>query len=176
MRYSCLNRFRILLHIAIFGITALELPAAQAATSTTSFQVTATVLSACGVSTPLTLALGIYNPSAATALVSTTSFTVICSIGTPYSLGMSAGLHTGATVTTRKMTSPTATAGSNVLAYGLFKDASLSTNWDNSISAIGYSGTGLSQLYTVYGSIPANQYGATTAIDYADTITLTLTY
>lgn len=176
MRYSCLLRSRILLNAAIFSITALELPAAQAATATASFQVTATVLSACVVTTPITLALGIYNPSTATALVGTTAFTVICSIGTPYSLGMSAGLHTGATVTTRKMTSPTATAGSNLLAYSLFKDAGLSTNWDNSTSAIGYSGTGLSQLYTIYGSIPANQYGATAAIDYVDTITLTLTY
>lgn len=177
MRHSYKPLFRPLASVAILSATVLALPsAAQAAAATASFQVTATVLKACVVSTPATLAFPSYTPSTVTPLAGSTAFTVLCTFGTPYSLGLSAGASTGATVTTRKMTSPTGTTGSNLLAYGLFKEIGLLTNWDSSTLGTGYTATGLSQPYTVYGSIPAGQYLVAPAIDYADTITLTLTY
>lgn len=148
----------------------------NAGTATAFFQVTATVLSACAVTTPGTLAFGSYTPSSGTATNGSTSFSVTCTTGTPYSLGMSAGAGSGATVTSRKMTSATASAGNNTLNYGLFKDNAYSVNWDNSTSATGYVGAGSAQNYTVYGHIPAGQYSAAPATDYVDTITLTLTY
>ena len=152
----------------------LPLAPAQAASATASFQVTATVVGACLTTTPATLAFGNYSASAATA--GTTTFNVTCTVGTAYSLGLNAGVSAGATVTTRKMTSALAPAGNNTLAYGLFKDSGYATNWDNSTSGTGYTGTGLVQPYTVYGLIPAGQYAAGVAADYADTVTLTLTY
>ena len=149
---------------------------AQAATATTTFQVTATVLKACLMTTPATLAFGHYDPAAATALDGTTTSSVTCTFGTPYSLGLNAGVSAGATITTRAMTSPTAAAGNNKLSYGLFKESAHTTNWDNSTSATGFTGTGLPQVQTIYGQIPTAQYAAAAAADYADTITLTLTY
>ena len=163
----------------LFGIVMLWAAASaptHAGTATAFFQVTATVLSACAVTTPGTLAFGSYTPSAAGATTGSTSFNVTCTTGTPYSLGMSPGAGSGATVTTRKMTSATAGAGTNTLTYGLYKDGAHSVNWDNSSAATGYVGAGSAQLYTVYGSIPAGQYTAAPAADYIDTITLTLTY
>jgi len=132
------------------------------------------VLKACVVSTPPTLAFGPY--SAAAAATSTTSFNVTCTVGTPYSVGLNAGNGSGASVTNRLMTSPTAGAGSNLLAYGLFKDLGYSINWDDSSSGTGLSGNGLVQPYTVYGRVAAGQYTAAPAADYVDTIVLTVTY
>jgi len=166
------------------GLVAVLLPVsallatapAQAVTATTTFQVTASVIKACLVSTPATLGFGSYDPNASTPLNSTTVFNVTCTAGTSYSVGMSAGSGSGSTVTTRKMTSASAAAGNNTLSYGLYKDAARTVNWDNSVSATGYTGNGAAQSLTVYGQVPVNQYTAAPATDYADTITLTLTY
>ena len=159
---------------ALLGMFALCNAGAQAATAT--FQVTATVVKACVMTTPATLAFGSYNPSNPTALGANSTFTVICTYGTPYSLGMSAGISAGASITKRSMTSPTAASTNNLLGYGLFKDSGYGTNWDNSVTGTGYLATGLLQTYTIYGAIPIGQYTAAPATDYADTVTLTLTY
>ncbi|QOF77501.1 spore coat protein U domain-containing protein [Variovorax sp. 38R] len=148
-------------------------PSAQAASATTTFQVTATVLKACLMSTPATLAFGPYDPASATALAGTTSLNVTCTFGTPYSIGLSAG---GGTVTNRLMTSTLAAAGNNTLNYGLFKDSAHLNNWDDSIAGTGYVGNGVIQPQTIYGLIPTAQYAAAPATDYSDTITVTLTY
>ena len=148
---------------------------ASAASATATFQVTATVLKACAIVGPGTLAFGSYTPSTGTPLAGSTSFTVICTYGTPYSVGLSVGLGSGATLTARKMTSPSS-ASNNLLTYGLFKESTFATSWDNSVSGTGYVANGVIQPYTIYGQIPAGQYGVTPATDYADTVTLTLTY
>ncbi|RZI93994.1 MAG: SCPU domain-containing protein [Rubrivivax sp.] len=136
----------------------------------------ASVIKACLVTTPPTLGFGTYDPNSATPLANTTTFNVTCTSGTTYSIGMNPGVGSGSSVTNRRMTSSSAAAGSNTLSYGLFKDAAHTVNWDNSISATGYTGNGAVQALTVYGQIPVNQYNAAPATDYSDTITLTLTY
>jgi spore coat protein U-like protein len=167
---------RTLSATALALLAVLPFQSAQALTATTTFQVTATVLKACIVSTPATLAFGSYTPSTGTPATGTTAFNVTCTFGTTYSVGLSPGASVGATVTTRKMTSPTAAAGNNTLSYGLFKELAMTTNWDDSATGTGYTATGLPQPYTIYGAIPVGQYSAAPAVDYADTITLTLTY
>lgn len=157
---------------ALHGTPASAAPA----TATATFQVTATVLKACAVVGPGTLAFGSYTPSSGTPLAGSTSFTVVCTYGTPYSVGLSVGLGSGATLSARKMTSPSALAGNNLLTYALFKESTSATNWDNSVSGSGYLANGVIQPYTIYGEIPIGQYGASPATDYADTVTLTLTY
>lgn len=161
---------------ALALLAVLSLHSAQAAVATTTFQVTATVLKACLVSTPPTLAFGSYTPSTGTVTTGTTAFNVTCTFGTAYSVGLSPGASSGATVTTRKMTSPSAPAGNETLSYALFKESAMTTNWDNSTAGTGYTATGLPQPYTIYGAIPIGQYTASPQVDYADTITLTLTY
>jgi spore coat protein U-like protein len=141
---------------------------AVAATVTTTFGVTATVQATCLVSaTPL--AFGTYTGAVAN---STSAVSVTCTNTTPYNLGLSAGLATGATVTTRQMTGP----ASAVLGYSLFSDAARTVNWGQTVGTDTVTGTGngSAQAITVYGQATAGQFVAPGA--YTDTITATVTY
>lgn len=145
---------------------------AQAATTTTTFQVTATVNSACTVSAT-DLAFGVYDPSAADN-DKTSTVTTTCTLATPYDIGLNAGIAAGATVTTRKMKHATLT---DLINYSLFSDASRTVNWGNTVSTDTVhvaSALGTPEVHTVYGRIPTGQY--VTAGSYADTITVTVTY
>jgi spore coat protein U-like protein len=141
---------------------------ASATTVTTTFAVTATVQSTCLVSATA-MAFGTYTGALAT---STSTVSVTCSNTTPYNIGLSAGLATSATVTTRAMTGP----GAATLTYGLFQDSGHSTNWGQTVSTdtVAGTGNGAAQAITVYGQAAAGQYVAPGS--YADTITATITY
>src|ERR1700719_190873 len=105
------------------GFLALGLAtsSAVAATVTTTFGISATVQATCLVSaTPM--GLGTYTGAVAN---STSAGSGTCTNTTPYNLGLSAGLATGATVTPRQMTGP----ASALLGYALFSDASRTVNW-----------------------------------------------
>ena len=144
----------------------------QAATKTTTFQVTATVTSACIVSAT-DLAFGVYDPSA-TANDKTSTVTVTCTLATPYDIGLNAGSAAGATVTTRKMKEAVLT---DLINYSLFSDASRTVNWGQTVSTDTVhvaSALGTPEVHTVYGRIAIGQY--VTAGSYADTINVTVTY
>jgi spore coat protein U-like protein len=152
------------------GFVALGLSPnpADAATTTTTFGVTATVQATCLVSaTPL--AFGTYTGAVAT---STSAVSVTCTNTTPYNVGLSAGLATGATVTTRQMTGP----ASALLGYALFSDSARTVNWGQTIGTDTVTGTGNggAQAITVYGQATAGQFVAPGS--YTDTITATVTY
>ena len=138
------------------------------ATATTTFAVSATVPATCIVSaTPM--AFGSYTGVLINTVTST--ITVTCTNTTPYNVGLSAGLATGATVTTRKMTS-----GANTLGYSLFSDSGRTQNWGVTIGTdtVAGTGNGAAQVLTVYGQVAAGQY--VTPATYTDTITATVTY
>ena len=165
-----LNIVKLALPAAAFGFLALgpaSIPAG-ATTQTATFLVTATVAATCTISTT-PLAFGSYT--GALSQVNTT-VTVTCTNTTPYNLGLSAGLATGATVTARSMTGP----ASALLSYQLFRDAGHTLNWGVTIGTdtVPLTGTGAAQVETVYGQIPAGQF--VTPGSYADTITATVTY
>lgn len=137
-------------------------------TTTTTFAVSATVQATCLVSAS-PMSFGTYTG----AVVNTTStVSVTCTNTTAYNVGLSAGLASGATVTTRQMTGPS----SAVLGYSLFSDSSRSVNWGSTIGTDTVTGTGngSSQALTVYGQTAAGQY--VTPGSYTDTITATVTY
>ena len=141
---------------------------ARAATASSTIAVSATVLSFCTIAA-LPLAFGNYSSTSTSA---STSITVACTSGTTYNVGLDAGLGTGATVAARKMTF----GGTNTLEYGLFSNAGATTVWGNTVGTNTLSGTatGLPQILTVYGNIPAGQLVAPGA--YLDTVTATITY
>jgi spore coat protein U-like protein len=141
---------------------------AFAATATTSFGVSATVQATCLVSAT-GMAFGTYTGVAAT---STSAVSVTCTNTTTYNVGLSAGLSTGATVTTRSMTGP----ASALLGFALFSDSARTVNWGQTIGTDTVTGTGngSSQAITVYGQVAAAQYVAPGS--YADTISATVTY
>lgn len=152
------------LSAAVLAIVALGLASApvQAATATATIAVSATVQATCSVSATA-LVFGNYTTvvNANTATVSVT-----CTNTTPYTLGLNAGLGTGATTTNRYMMN-----GAILLSYGLFTDAAHTTNFATLASA---NGTGNPVVTTVYGQIPAAQYVTPGA--YTDQITATVTY
>lgn len=165
-----LNSIKAALPAAVLGCLALGLAptSAIAATATTTFAVTATVQATCLVSaTPM--AFGTYTGAIAS---SSSTVSVTCTNTTPYNVGLSAGLATGATVTTRSMTGP----GSALLGYSLFSDSARTVNWGQTVGTdtVAGTGNGSAQALTVYAQVAAGQYVAPGA--YADTITATVTY
>jgi spore coat protein U-like protein len=142
----------------------------QAATATTTFQVTATVTTSCSV-TANPLAFGNYSPGAASN--ATTTVAVTCSRTLPYTIGLDQGTGTGATTAARVMT---LAGGGGTLAYGLFQNAARSTAWGNTAGTdtLAATGTGAVQNFPVYGQIAAGQSSAAGA--YADTVTVSINY
>lgn len=160
----------------IVGAVLLASSGAQAATSTTTFDVGATVADSCSVSATA-LAFGSIDPlvNKTTATDATSTIDVTCANGTTYDVGLDAGQASGATVTTRQMAS-----GTNLLNYALYSDSGRTANWGNTIDAttgdtVAGTGTGAIQTLTVYGRVPSGQETAPTGT-YADTITVTVTY
>lgn len=161
---------KLISKIGAFIALALSLHSANAAVATTTFQVTATVGSACTV-TAADLAFGAYNPLSPTPTTATTTVTVQCTLLSAYTIGLSAGTGSGATVAMRKMTK-----GADTLNYSLYQDVAHLLVWGETIgtNTVAGVGTGLAIPTTVYGQIPASQSVATGA--YADTITVSVNY
>jgi spore coat protein U-like protein len=159
------------LHAAILGFVALGListsAVAQANPATTTFGVSATVLKDCTVSAT-SMTFGNYTGAVNSAQ---SAVTVTCTNSTTYTVGLGTGLATGATVTTRQMQN-----GAALLSYGLFSNATWTTNWGNTLATNWVSGTGngAGLAINVYGQIPAGQY--VTPGSYTDNISVTVTY
>lgn len=158
--------------LALFGSAfGVSQPALAQQTATTTFPVTATVQNACAV-TAAPLAFGIYNPTSATALDASTTLSVLCTVGSSFTVGLNAGTGTGSTVTTRRMTN-----GANTLSYALYREAARTNNWGNTPGTDTPPSTTAGVLATtlnVYGRVPAGQNVPAGA--YADTITVTVNY
>lgn len=143
---------------------------ARAQTSTATFTVTASVLASCTVAGGVPLAFGVVTPGVlkdGNVLVS-----AVCTVGTPYTLALDAGIGSGGTVASRRMTS-----GADTLEYTLFQDAARTTLWgDGTVgtSTRSSTGTGLLQSFTVYGRVPSS--ASASVGTYSDIITLTATY
>ncbi len=156
------------LAVAVLASLALA-PDAQAATVSTTFSVTATVLASCNVSAG-TLAFGSYSPASPTD--ATSAIDVVCTNGTTYTVALDGG-STASNVAARAMND----TNSHTLGYGIYTNATRATVWgDGTGSTITQSGTGngATQALTAYGRVPASQFAA--AGNYSDTITVTVTY
>lgn len=154
----------------ILGLLISNINTIYGSTTTTSLLVSATVISACSV-TSGTLAFGTYSTLNSSPTDATASIFVTCTLSTAYNVGLDAGTGTGATVATRKMTN-----GASTLNYSIYQDSGHSTVWGNTIgtNTVTGTGTGLLQTLTAYGEIPASQ--AVAALAYTDTVTVTVTY
>jgi spore coat protein U-like protein len=101
----------------------------------------------------------------------TTTLQVQCTNTTPYNIGLDAGTGSGATVTTRKLTS-----GAHTVNYSLYSDSGRTTVWGNTVgtNTVSATATGAAQSYTIYGRVPSQTTPAPGT--YTDTITVTVTY
>ncbi|MGB9369466.1 MAG: spore coat U domain-containing protein [Xanthobacteraceae bacterium] len=142
----------------------------HAASTTTTFAVQATITATCTINSASTLNFGTLGVLASNT-DQTSTLQVTCTNTTPYNIGLDVGTGSGATVAVRKLTSGGATVN-----YTLYSDSGRTTVWGNTVSTdtVAGTGSGSAQNYTVYGRIPAQTTPAPG--NYADTITVTVTY
>jgi spore coat protein U-like protein len=142
----------------------------HSASTTSTFAVQAAILATCTINTASTLNFGSQAVLAAN-VDQTSTIQVTCTNTTPYNIGLDVGTGSGATVAVRKLTS-----GGATINYSLYSDAGRATVWGNTVSTdtVAGTGNGAAQNYTVYGRIPSQTTPAPG--NYADTITITVTY
>src|SRR5712671_1448869 len=141
-----------------------------AATTTATFTVQVTITATCTINSASALNFG--SQGVFTANVDQIStIQVQCTNTTPYTIGLDAGLGSGATVAVRKMTS-----GGVTVNYTLYSDSLRTTVWGTTVgtNTVAATGNGAAQSYTVYGRIPAQTTPAPGT--YSDTVTVTVTY
>jgi spore coat protein U-like protein len=144
---------------------------AQAATTGTSFEVTANVVAACTVDAT-DMAFADFDGSA--DLTATSTISVTCTNGHDYQVALDAGDAPGSTVANRTLSN-----GTDSLAYNLYSDAGHTTIWGDTLADdIDGVGAGLTTAvdHTVYGQLlAASNQNASTGL-YNSTITVTVTY
>jgi spore coat protein U-like protein len=147
--------------------------------ATAQFSVTITILKQCTVNAPSTISLGSVG---ATDLITTTtsatqSFTVTCSLGTPYTIGFSSSNDLSAGSAVHQMKGVTS-GNTHVVQYNLFDVTSGATNsaaLSASTSVISDTGTGASQSKTLKAQV-TNYTTQVTPDTYNDTVTMSVTY
>ena len=155
------------------GVLLAFAGAAQAATKTASFTVSASVGKNCTISAA-NLALGEFVGD--NNLTAQSDITVRCTNGTAFSIALDDGV-TG-TYAGRRMVGP----GGNSLVYNLYTDNTYAAVWGDdtgTTDVVGGSGTGMANALTrtVYGRLlAADNVGAVEAGAYSDTIVATITY
>ncbi|UXH79395.1 Csu type fimbrial protein [Roseateles amylovorans] len=166
---------RIAVGLALMATAAATSVTATASTVGTTFQVTATIVSACTVSgSTLNFGSAIDPLATATPLDGTSTLTVTCSNTTPYAVALNAGANAGGA---SNFSARTMTNGANTLAYQLYLDSGRSTVWGDgtaSSSTKAGTGSGSAQTLSVYGRIPSLANVVPGA--YTDTVTVTITY
>jgi spore coat protein U-like protein len=151
---------------------------AGAGTATSTFGVQLTIQAQCVINSTATLNFGtagvLGGSGGAANTDGATTVAVQCTNTTPFDIGLSAGLGSGASTTTRKLTKVSGTA---TVDYTLWQDsARTATNWGGNVGVdtMTLTGDGASHSYTIYGRIPPQTTPAPGA--YADTVTVTVTY
>jgi spore coat protein U-like protein len=165
-----MTRTKLIVSLTLAGAMALALSLARpagAASASSTITVTATVANNCTIQ-PGTLAFGSYDPVAGPAnLDASGTFTISCTKGTPYTVGLGLGAH--ASGTTRRMTN-----GTDFLAYEIYNDTGRTTVW-NATNTIGGTAASRSAItLTAYGRIVGAQDVA--AGPYTDTVTSTVNF
>jgi len=162
---------KTLLRLALVAAAlGLAVPA-LAQTATATFQVTATVPNSCRIAAS-PIAFGNYDPLGGAAADASGGVTVTCTMSSAWWVGLNGGGNAGlGSAGARAMS-----AGGAFLGYDLYRDASRTLAWGNTLAA-GSSGvgTGAAQPVTVFGRIPASQTGVP-AGSYADTVTATVNF
>jgi spore coat protein U-like protein len=145
--------------------------AAQAQTSTSNFNVTASVQNACTISAA-DLLFGVYSSISGADKDGTSTLQVRCTLSASYSVALNAGTTVGGTIPARLLTS-----GSTTLGYNLYTTNGRTTVWGDGTggsAAVAGTGTGLTQNLTVYGRIAGSQNLA--AGSFSDVVTATITF
>ncbi len=160
---------------AVAAVLMTAAGVANAATATTTFGVSATVLKACQV-TATALAFGNYTPGAG-AIAGNSAVNVTCTKGTSFTVALNGGTTTGGTIAQRLMTAGAA----DTLRYNLYTTSGLATIFGDGTTGVTMPGTGAglatAQTVQVFGQVPDSALNqAVTPGSYTDTIGVTVTY
>jgi spore coat protein U-like protein len=162
-------------HVPIFAFTGLVAAsiagASSAATATSSFQADITIQGECKVQSASNLSFGSYGVIDAN-IDTTNAIGVLCTNSTPYTVALSAGAGSGASVADRKMTNAT----NDTVSYTVYRDASRTQLWGvtQNVDTASGTGNGSVQTYTAYGRVAAQ---ATPVMgSYNDLVAVTVTY
>lgn len=158
------------LAVALVAFGAMS-TSALAATASSSFQVNLTIQGECKVQSASNVNFGSHGVIDSN-IDTTNTIGVQCTNSTPYTVALSAGAGTGATVGVRKMTS----AANDTVTYGLYRDASRSQIWGvtQNVDTQAGTGNGAVQSYTAYGRVSAQSTPAQGS--YSDLVAVTITY
>jgi spore coat protein U-like protein len=138
---------------------------AFAESKTANFDVKVQVLSTCSISAS-NMTFSSITTGTTSNTDATSSLTVNCSQGTPYTVSLDGGKNYSAG---RRLAS-----GASYINYYFYSDAGRSSEWDSAAPQSG-TGSGSDQNVTVYGRIPSGQSIGYTG-SYADTVIATITY
>lgn len=102
---------------------------------------------------------------------SSNSITVQCTSGLPYTIGLDGGLSGAPSPELRKLAN-----GGDEITYGIYQNAARTVPWGDNIgtNTVSSTGTGLAQVFTGFGRVPAQTTPA--AGTYSDTVVVTITY
>jgi spore coat protein U-like protein len=134
---------------------------AMAATNTANVAVTAEVRANC-IMTSTPLAFGTVDPLSSTPVTATGGVSVRCTNGTAYTLS---GFGTG----TRNLLN-----GTKQLPYTMYRESTYSTVFAD--PGVSRTGTGSYVNIPIYGRITTANLTTAEALDYADTVIVTVTY
>lgn len=163
---------------AAYMLSLCAAATAQAGTATANLTVQITITASCTINAA-TLDFG-SNPGTnlvASNVDGSTTVSVTCTSGSPYSIGMDNG--TNVSGSQRRMKS-----GANLLNYNLYVDSGRTNAWttaaSNSTCTSANScflgtGNGSAQSVSIYGRVPSVGT-APPAGTYTDTVTMTITY
>ena len=157
--------------LSVVAFQAFACGPVAAAVATATFNVKIVIASECKIQSTATLNFGSDGVLDANVDAATT-LGVQCTKNTAYTVGLSAGAGSGATVAARKMTG----GGTDTVTYALYRDAGRTLVWGTTTGTdtVAGTGNGAAQNLTVYGRVPVQ---TTPAPDtYTDTITVTVTY
>ncbi len=154
-----------LTRIFVIAIATLAFKSAFAASATASFNVSVQVLAACSISAS-NMNFGGITTGTTSIRDATSSLTINCPNGTPYTIALSNGANYSSS---RRMA-----WGASHIAYDLYLDNARTTQWTSGSTMTG-TGSGADQTLTVFGRIHAGQSISYTG-SYSDTIVATITY
>jgi spore coat protein U-like protein len=167
-----------ILSAATAGVLLAAAGGAQALTASNTFNVTANVAANCQVS-GTDLAFGAFTGAA--NVDSTSTITVNCSNGAPYSLALDVGTG-GGSFAARQLAKTSGPPAPGVLVYNLYRDTARTEIWGDGVAAstftVGGTGTGVGNAlpHTVYGRLPSAGNSNPVVGGYSSIVTVTITY
>ena len=163
--------------LLLLTVVVLHSTGVFAGTTTGSLTVTATVSSACVLSSGGgALAFGAYdaiNTNATTPLMQISGFQLQCTNGTNATITLNQGQNPGSASTDAVPLRNMTDGVGHLLNYQLYTTAARTVIWDN-VTGVTQTSNGATQTINVYGSIPAGQN--VPAGTYLDTVVISVNY